>query len=444
MEACDVAGKAKKVLEKNWVSLGGKKGFTKPAQDIYPFQWNWDSSFIAYGYATYDLDKAVEELRALFSGQWSNGMVPHIVFHGADEKAESTYFPDPGMWDSRNTSPHAPRDVLTSGITQPPLHAMAVWRIYKNMLRKDRAAADALLDEFYPKLIALHRYLHTARDPEETGLVTIYHPWESGLDNSPRWDDALKKVEPVDMGNYKRRDTFYIEKKNRPSDEEYGQYLKLFFYMKEHGYDDAKLYKNAPFKIKDLAFSSILYMANRRLWRMANLRGGDDLDEIDGWMERFEKHLFEYCWNEQAHMFFDYDLIDQQQIKVQTVASLLPIGTGVITRRQKTAIEHIIQSTDFCGEQGCAINLVPSTSLKTQSFNHELYWRGPIWINMNWFLWKGFQEMGMEDVAHDLRQAMLDLVCTSGFREYYSPTTGEGLGAENFSWSAALAIDVLQ
>jgi glucosylglycerate hydrolase len=25
--------------------------------------------------------------------------------------------------------------------------------------------------------------------------VTIYHPWESGTDNSPRWDAALEPVE---------------------------------------------------------------------------------------------------------------------------------------------------------------------------------------------------------------------------------------------------------
>ncbi len=38
---------------------------------------------------------------------------------------------------------------------------------------------------------------------------------------------------------------------------------------------------------------------------------------------------------------------------------------------------------------------------------------------------------------------MLDLVATAGFREYFHPWTGEGLGAADFSWSAALVLDVL-
>ena len=53
---------------------------------------------------------------------------------------------------------------------------------------------DAAVAELYPRLAAWHRWLHTARDPEGTGLVTVFHPWESGLDNSPRWDGALADV----------------------------------------------------------------------------------------------------------------------------------------------------------------------------------------------------------------------------------------------------------
>ncbi len=77
---------AKKVLEKNW-----QDGFTIPCEGLYPFQWNWDSGFIALGWAHIDMEKAKSELRYLLSGQWSNGFLPHIIFHNESE----TYFPGP-------------------------------------------------------------------------------------------------------------------------------------------------------------------------------------------------------------------------------------------------------------------------------------------------------------------------------------------------------------
>jgi hypothetical protein len=58
---------------------------------------------------------AAGELTALLRGQWSNGMVPHIVFNPS--VAEDAYFPGPSFWQSSTRSPHAPRDVETSGIT---------------------------------------------------------------------------------------------------------------------------------------------------------------------------------------------------------------------------------------------------------------------------------------------------------------------------------------
>ena len=97
--------KAKRVLEKNWVALDGGGGYTKPAPHIYPFQWNWDSGFIAYGYSHYDTRKAITELRSLFKGQWSNGFLPHIIFH---KKAEG-YFPNYDFWQTNKANKHSPK-----------------------------------------------------------------------------------------------------------------------------------------------------------------------------------------------------------------------------------------------------------------------------------------------------------------------------------------------
>jgi len=55
-------------------------GWTRPSPRLYPHQWSWDAAFVAIGWAHFAPLRAVTELRSLFRGQWSNGMVPQIVF----------------------------------------------------------------------------------------------------------------------------------------------------------------------------------------------------------------------------------------------------------------------------------------------------------------------------------------------------------------------------
>ena len=48
---------------------------------LYPAQWNWDSAFIALGYSNFNLNYSFKEIETLLSGQWEDGMIPHILFH---------------------------------------------------------------------------------------------------------------------------------------------------------------------------------------------------------------------------------------------------------------------------------------------------------------------------------------------------------------------------
>ena len=56
-------------------------------------------------------------------------------------------------------------------------------------------------------------------------------------------------------------------------------------------------------------------------------------------------------------------------------------------------------------------------------------------MNVNWLM---SGHAGLDVVGRSL-----ELLDRQGFREYFDPTTGEGLGALDFSWSAALALDWL-
>src|SRR6056297_3443005 len=85
---------------------GNDRGdYTVPTAGLYPYQWNWDSAFAAWGFSTFDIDRAWTELETLFSAQWPDGMAPHIVFW----KPDPGYFPGPDVWG-------APHEPASSGI----------------------------------------------------------------------------------------------------------------------------------------------------------------------------------------------------------------------------------------------------------------------------------------------------------------------------------------
>ena len=174
---------AKRILEQNW-----KDGFTIPTGKLYPFQWNWDSGFTSIGHSYFRLGHAIKELQSLFSGQWDNGMLPHIVFHSENEK---TYFPNHEFWESQ-LNHGAPLKPKSSGITQPAVHGF----ILENLLEKfpDEEQLTSFVREIFPKVVKYHRFLYTFRDPEQEGLMFIFHPWESGRDNSPLWDESLDRI----------------------------------------------------------------------------------------------------------------------------------------------------------------------------------------------------------------------------------------------------------
>ena len=264
----------------------GIKSWTKPAPTLYPHQWSWDSAFIALGLAHIDNRRAREEMESLFAGQWATGKVPHIVFN--PEAPPKSYFPDAERWNSSALSEDAPSGSRTSGLCQPPVHAIAVRRIWETSRGKEEERVERarrFLKANYPRLFAWHRYLATARDPEGSGLVTIYHPWESGTDNSPRWDPALEAVEVGEIPPYTRYDLKHVaDPSHRPTDAEYDRYLWLPQLLKRERYDEAEIYDSHPFLMKDVLFSAILVAANEALVEIA--RVGQELSDEDVALDR--------------------------------------------------------------------------------------------------------------------------------------------------------------
>ena len=142
--------------------------YTLPTNtNLYPAQWNWDSAFISLGYSYFNLKFSFKEIETLLSGQWDDGMLPHILFH----KKDLSYVPNYKAW-------NCGKKIASSGITQPPILASILKLIIE---RKKLKKKDIIkLQPIILKIKKYHEWFIKYRDPKGSGLVSILHPWESG------------------------------------------------------------------------------------------------------------------------------------------------------------------------------------------------------------------------------------------------------------------------
>nr|MDP9332401.1 glycoside hydrolase [Actinomycetota bacterium] len=359
---------ARDVLERN-----RRGSWTCPSSALYPHQWLWDSCFIALGVARYDPPRAADEVRAVFRGQWTNGMLPHMIFNDNVKDIGSRR-----IWKSK-THPLAPRDVDTSCITQPPLPAIAVRRVADALPEPDR---QPFLAELLPKLLAYHQWMYNERDLHDSGLVTLIHPWECGLDTTPPWMQTLSRMPlpwwlriaaRLHLARAVRRirnDTRYIPAAERPSDDDGLRMLVLATRAKQHDFQLERMPRPTSVLIEDLAFNAILAAANRALELIAR-----DLDvalpsELQRHFERTDA-AFEQLWDEPSGQYYSRNAITQKLIKVPTIATFVPLWSRIPSRtRAERLIELLREPTSFWSRYP-----VPSVPIDASEFQEAAYWK---------------------------------------------------------------------
>jgi hypothetical protein len=70
------------------------------------------------------------------------------------------------------------------------------------------------------------------------------------------------------------------------------------------------------------------------------------------------------------------------------------------------------------------------------------YWRGPSWLFTTRFAVDGLLRAGRPGEARELARRTVGLVLREGFREYFDPRSGRGMGGRAFGVSA-MALDCL-
>jgi glycogen debranching enzyme len=420
----DLRVPAQRILQAN-----DRGGYTIPSAKLYPHQWNWDSAFCAIGWAHIDPRRAARELQMLLRGQWDDGLIPHIIFN--PEAAH--YEPGPATWRTEN-APGAPKAARASSITQPPIAATAARRVLA------RAGGDAevetVLREVVLGLERWHRWFAVTRDPTNDGVPCIVHPWESGMDNAPRWDAAMKRIEPG-VVEYKRKDDGIIEASQRPTRYDYDRYFFMVHERARHGFAPPRP-ETEPLLVQDVAMGAILCRAERDLAALARDLGVEASHAAERG-DKLERAIQARLYDEGTANYHDYDVLGKAPILVDHVATMLPLFAGIAP---PAAVDRIVEKLRDPTAYGASYP-VPSVPLSSPELDTRRYWRGPSWINVNWMIIEGLRASGQNDAAASLTEKTLALLAKSGFFEYFDPRTGEGLGANDFSWSAALAIDLL-
>lgn len=333
----------------------------------FPGIWNWDSAFHMMGVARFDKTLAQEQMKAFFLFQKDNGMLPDVITHPRDGSVK-----------------------IHDKWGKPPVWAWAL------EMTDRRQSDDDFLKEMYPKLVKNEDFWRKQRYNENDGLFFYstsdngkmrdkYIKWESGFDDSIRFDDGvLEFLYPVDLNCF----------------------MVLFY-------------------------KSMQYLALRLNF----------VDDAEKWYER-EKELAEKIhttlWNKEDKCFWDWNFRDNDYVRVVTPAVFMPLWAGIATPKQAAEVEKLANNPK---------KLYPC--MPTVAFDHPKmdplgYWRGSVWMNVAFFAIKGLYDYGFRKTAMDIRQTLLNWIDKDeSIHENYNPITGEGKCAADFSWSCVFAIEMV-
>lgn len=389
--------------------------YTKPAKARYPFQYFWDTCFHSIMLVALDeIEHAKWHVRSLLAAQRDDGFIGNIVYWKQIMPARlADFFQIKFSSIAHFQSPHM------SEIIQPPLVAHAVLRIYEATNDK------AFVTEVLPKLKLYFDWLANNRDFDGDGLISIITSFESGMDWKPTFDAVVNFSEG--QGN---RTLFRKMVKN-----DFKNFIR--------NYNLEKIAKAGYFKVKDAGFNSIYARNLMELGELCKVAEDPDSAKYIQQAKKGMNSIVELMYDEEDAAFYDVSGHDNRKIKILTPTIFYPVIVDHISKEigQRVMERHFFESEEFDTPFP-----LPSLAKNEKAFdpNESIYiWRGPTWIVNNWFMHKYLIHTEHHEKAEKLLESMVQLVKKSGFREYYNPFTGEGYGAENFTWSG-LVIDMIQ
>src|SRR5438132_7180724 len=400
-----VAADARRVLAGNrqrgisaWA--GQRYDFVCPSPTTYPFQWFWDSAFHAIALLHVDPELAKQEIRCLLQGARPDGFIPHMLLweksaHDAALREYSIALADP----------------FYTATIQPPVVARAVLRIYQ------ATGDEEFVRDVLPPIRRFFRWLKAYRDPDDDSLVAIIQPDESGLDASPKYDRlmGIGSGRPEEMRPQLHRSM-----------------QRLFDAYAPYRADPARIPALDVFTWEDVMVNAIYADGLRCLAKLTAVAGdpGREAEEFSARAERVRHALETKCWDEDAGVFWDLAGWAEKPARTLTFTCLFPlILEDLDPRKAKRLVdEHLLNEKEFWLPYP-----IPSVAASERAFDPgwraKTTWRGPTWINVNWYLYWGLRAHGRGDIASHIVDRTIAMIERSGIREFYDPRTGDGEGA---------------
>lgn len=365
----DLEARAARVLDDTWTPFG----YSTPHGTTYPHQWLWDSCFHSLVWAALgDDERALTELASVFRHQAPSGFVPHMSYDGAPDLHA-------GFWGRR----------ATSAITQPPVYGHTVAELVR---RGNDVPADVVASATAGLAFLLRRRRRV------DGLVTIVHPWESGGDDSPRWDHWFAPV--WDDATWFRRK---------------GELVASITFA-----EDGSPIGNAGFSVTSAGFNALVAFGAREL---ATVTGDErlrrDADElVEALDARWSADL--ETWTDGEHPSgatrTAYDLLAHLVVDRPLPAALFePDGYG----------------TAF-GPAGVHVD--------EPSFAPSTYWRGSVWPQVLYLLVVAAERRTQPTLAERLRGSLRRGVLASDLAEHWDAVSGVGLGARPQGWAGLTVV----
>jgi glucosylglycerate hydrolase len=372
----DLAECCRAVLEEAW-QRDGDAGFCLPNATTYPFQWLWDSCFHAVVWAHLGDERAGLELRAALRDQDVDGFVPHVRYVGTPDALAS-------FWGRSGTS----------SITQPPMygHAAAV----------TVAAGLPLDDEVLDGAARGLWFLLRRRRRRPGGLVELCHPWESGCDDSPRWDDVVGAAWTPEAW-YETKGTLLGTIERAPGGAPLG---------------------NPAFAVGSVGFNALL------AWNAAQLAPVVGDAELAAAAAELVEAI-DARWDPDLRTWVDDGSTAYGSGRTRTLDALLP--TLVIERPE--ALAQLTDRTAFGAPYGPA-----GVHRGEAVFDPRAYWRGSAWPQLTYLSWCAARWAGDGDTAASLQNSMASAVVSSRFAEHWDPDSAAALGASPQSWSALACV----
>lgn len=362
-------------LERHWNEEGG---YTAPNTEVYPWRWLWDSCFHALLWARLRPERATRELEAVFAPQDpETGFVPHIHYPG-----------DPGfdrtLWG---------RDTVST-ITQPPMYGHVIRVLVEEGVEVPSRLVDAarLGLRFF-----LRRRLHD-------GLVVAVHPWETGADDSPRWDSWVHR--PFS------RHAFALVKG------------RLVGALDLEG--DGVAVGSREFQVGSVALTALVAFNCLELVHVTGDRGL--ADEVGGLLAGLESR-----WDPERSTWVDGGPDQRPSGSAPTLEALLPL---LVSGSNWDRVRALIRDPERFGARYGPRQV----DLSHPAYRPNEYWRGPAWPQLNYLFWVAAFRRGDREWADELAAATSAGAAASGWAEYWHPDTGRGLGASPQSWTGLAAL----